>query len=59
MVLGSHGPPGEVMTDRAWALRAVIDELIPAAFHNTEQYANNRIEADHGRLKGACDQCGA
>jgi transposase-like protein len=29
----------------------VIDELIPAAFHNTEQYANNRIECDHGRLK--------
>ena len=23
----------------------------PAAFHNTEQYANNRIECDHGRLK--------
>ena len=23
----------------------------PAAFHNTEQYANNRIEADHSRLK--------
>jgi hypothetical protein len=30
---------------------AVVDELIPAAFHNTEQYANNRIETDHGRLK--------
>jgi transposase-like protein len=29
----------------------VIEELIPAAFHNTEQYANNRIEADHSRLK--------
>jgi transposase-like protein len=29
----------------------VIDELLPAVFHNTEQYANNRIEADHGRLK--------
>jgi transposase-like protein len=29
----------------------VIDELVPAAFHNTAQYANNRIEADHGRLK--------
>ena len=28
------------MTDRAPALRAVIEELIPA-FHNTEQYANN------------------
>ncbi len=33
------------------ALRAVIDELMPAAFHNVEQYAINRIEADHGRLK--------
>jgi len=40
-----------VVTDRAWTLRAVIDELIPGAFHNTEQYANNRIEAEHGRLK--------
>ena len=36
---------------RAPALRAVIEELIPAAFHNTEQYANNWIEADHSRLK--------
>jgi transposase, IS6 family len=25
--------------------------LLPAARHHTEQYANNRIEADHGRLK--------
>ena len=49
--LGSDGEPAEVVTDRAWALRAVIDELVPAAFHNTEQYANNRIEADLGRLK--------
>ena len=24
---------------------------MPAAFHNTEQYANNRIECDHGRLE--------
>jgi transposase-like protein len=37
--------------DRAPALRAAIDELMPTAFHNTEQYANNRIECDHGRLK--------
>ncbi|HEY5012552.1 MAG TPA: DDE-type integrase/transposase/recombinase, partial [Acidimicrobiia bacterium] len=49
--LDAHGDPVEVVTDRAPALRAVIEELIPAAFHNTEQYANNRIEADHGRLK--------
>jgi transposase-like protein len=49
--LGAHDEPTEVVTDRAWTLRAVIDELIPGAFHNTEQYANNRIETDHGRLK--------
>ena len=49
--LGDHGQPTEVVTDRAWTLLAVVDELIPTAFHNTEQYANNRIEADHGRLK--------
>jgi transposase-like protein len=46
-----HGEPVEVVTDRAWTLRAVIDELMPAAFHDTARYANNRIEADHARLK--------
>jgi IS6 family transposase len=49
--LGNHGEPVEIVTDRAWTLLAVVNELIPAAFHNTAQYANNRIEADHGRLK--------
>ena len=49
--LRAHGEPTEVVTDRAPALRAAIDELMPAAFHNTEQYANNRVECDHGRLK--------
>ncbi len=29
----------------------VLEELLPAAWHRTEQYANNRIETDHGRLK--------
>lgn len=24
---------------------------MPAAWHGTEKYANNRIEADHGQLK--------
>lgn len=33
------------------ALETVIEELVPDAFHNTDQYANNRIECDHGRLK--------
>jgi IS6 family transposase len=29
----------------------VLDELVPGACHVTERYANNAIEADHGRLK--------
>src|SRR5438132_7053845 len=49
--LRDHGEPAEVVTDRAWTLLTAVDELMPAAFHNTAQYANNRIEADHGRLK--------
>jgi len=42
--------PMEVTTDQAPAYPAVLDEL-PAAWHRTEQYGNNRVEADHGRLK--------
>jgi transposase-like protein len=47
----AHGEPDEVVTDLAQALETVIEELVPDAFHNTEQYANNRVECDHGRLK--------
>jgi IS6 family transposase len=43
--------PVEVTTDRAPAYLGVLDELLPAARHVTERYSNNRIEADHGRLK--------
>jgi transposase, IS6 family len=32
-------------------LRGGIGELLPAAWHRTDRYANNHIEADHGRLK--------
>ncbi len=46
-----HGDPGEVITDRAPALANVIEELVPAALHNTGQYENNRVESDHARLK--------
>jgi transposase-like protein len=47
-----HGPaPTEVTTDRAGPYLRVLDELAPAATHVTERYSNNRIEADHGRLK--------
>jgi IS6 family transposase len=40
-----------VVTDRAPVYAAVLDELLPGALHDVEQYANNRLEADHGRLK--------
>jgi len=46
-----HGDPAEVITDRAPALANVIEDLVPAAWHNTGQYENNRVECDHGRLK--------
>jgi len=49
--IGASGEPCEVTTDRAWALARVIDDLLPGARHDTAQYANNRIECDHGRLK--------
>ncbi len=46
--LDAHGEPDEVITDLAQALETVIEELIADAFHNTDQYANNRVECDHG-----------
>jgi transposase-like protein len=43
--------PIEVTTDQAPVYPAVLGELLPAAWHRTDQYANNRVEADHGGLK--------
>jgi transposase-like protein len=43
--------PVEVVTDRAPVYPLVLEELLPAAWHRTDQYANNRIETDHGRVK--------
>jgi transposase, IS6 family len=43
--------PVEVTTDRASVYPRVLDELVPSALHTFEQYANNPVEADHGRLK--------
>ena len=46
------GPvPVEVTTDRAPVYPRVVEELQPAARHVVEQYENNVVEADHGRLK--------
>jgi transposase-like protein len=43
--------PSEVVTDAAAVYPAVLEELVPSAWHHVEQYANNPIEADHSRLK--------
>ena len=49
----AHGPaPVEVTTDKAGPYLLVLAELAPAAARVTEQYGNNRVEADHARLKG-------
>jgi transposase-like protein len=43
--------PMEVVTDLAPVYPATLQELLPAAWHRTDRYGNNRLEADHGRLK--------
>ena len=43
--------PVEVVTDQAAVYPGVLEEPLPRARHETEQYANNRVEADHGQLK--------
>jgi IS6 family transposase len=43
--------PVEIVNDRAAAYPVVLEELVPAAWHRTDRYANNHIQADHGRLK--------
>ncbi|MGW3615372.1 IS6 family transposase [Micromonospora sp. NPDC005163] len=43
--------PTDVVTDAAAVYPAVLDELVPSAWHHVEQHANNPIEADHSQLK--------
>jgi transposase-like protein len=43
--------PSEVVTDAAPIYPAVVEELIPAAWHHIERHANNPIEADHSRSR--------
>ena len=49
--IAAHGEPVEVTTDKSPVLAKTIRELVPGAHHDTTQYANNRVENDHGRLK--------
>lgn len=46
-MLAGRGRPRAITTNLAAPLLRVIDDLL----HDTTQYANNRIEWDHGRLK--------
>jgi transposase-like protein len=50
-LLAGRERPREITTDLAAPLLRVIDELLPEVLHDTTQFANNRIECDHGRLK--------
>jgi transposase, IS6 family len=40
--------PIEVVTDQASTYPIVLEELLPTAWHGTDRYANNRVEADQG-----------
>jgi transposase-like protein len=51
MMLADRERPTDVTTDLAAPLLRVVDDLLPEVLHDTTQYANNRIECDHGRLK--------
>ena len=43
----------EVTTDQAPVYPTLIDELLPAAWHRTDCYANNRVEAGSRLAEGA------
>ncbi|WP_130336550.1 DDE-type integrase/transposase/recombinase [Micromonospora kangleipakensis] len=49
--------PSEVVTDAAPVYPAVLDDLIPSAWHHVERHANNPIEADHSQLKHRLRPC--
>ena len=49
--LAGATPPTEVSTDQAAAYPRIVEDMLPDARHSTVKYPNNRVEADHGRLK--------
>ena len=51
VALRDHGRLAEVVTDKAASLIRVVDEVLSDACHDTERFANNRVESDHARLK--------
>ena len=51
VAIRDHDRPSEVVTDKAPSLLRAVDELLPDVVHDTERFANNRVESDHARLK--------
>jgi transposase-like protein len=47
--------PAEVTTDRAAAYPAVLEELLPAAWHRTDQYAHDRAGSRQAEGAAAAD----
>jgi transposase-like protein len=54
--LAAYRSPVEVITDRAPALANVIDDLIPAMFHNTSHYELGVEAASAFQLATAFDK---
>ena len=51
MMVSGRDRPTDVTTDLAAPLLRVVDDLLPEVLHDTNQYANNPVECDHGPLK--------
>jgi IS6 family transposase len=51
--------PTEVVTCMAPVYPRVLDELVPAAWHQVERYSNNRVEATTAVSTTDCDACAA
>jgi transposase-like protein len=49
--------PVEVTTDQAPVYPAVLEELLPAAWHRTDRYANNRSSATTAASRRDCGRC--
>jgi transposase, IS6 family len=49
--------PVEVVTDRAAAYPAVLDELLPMAWHRSEQYATTASRLTTATSKRGCGRC--
>jgi transposase-like protein len=55
--LGQAARPSEVTTDRAPTYSRMLDELLPAAHHVTEQYANTESRPTTVRLNLGYARC--